>query len=213
VVRTNERTSLKTVTSVCLHSPFDFESSVNRLSAYPGEAGEGEWNHTNPATSAATTSAAIQAVAQFTSPPEGYYPYFYPPPGFIPPGHEGQPGPDGGPSANGQPQPVFYVHPNGYPYSHFPHPGATPYAPHAQPPQTLNPSESTKKHDEARATEQSDGATAAPPKKKARTAKNGEPKAKKSKGAGGRSQKGKKVNGAGASAATAMEGHESDGHV
>jgi hypothetical protein len=210
VARTSERISLKTVTLVRHHHVFS-ETNTNTPIAYTGEAGEGEWNHANPATSAATTSAAIQAVAQFAPPPEGYYPYFYPPPGFIPPGHEGQPGPEGGPSnATGQPQPVlqYYVHPGGYPpYSHYPHPGA-PYAQHAQPPQTLNPSEATKKPDEPKAAEQSESAPAT--KKKSRATKNGESKAKKSKVA---NAKGKKVNGVAEPpvASAPVEGHEADG--
>ncbi|KAF8905214.1 hypothetical protein CPB84DRAFT_1771915, partial [Gymnopilus junonius] len=77
----------------------------------------GEWQNGSP-------TAATPAPPVHPGYPEGgFYPVFYPPPGFIPPPppHDGQPGPDGSPPhANGQPPLMpYYIHPGLYPP--FPH--------------------------------------------------------------------------------------------
>lgn len=174
MVLTSERTSMKMVTSVCCHHVFS-KAGLNRLIACFGEAGKGERNHGDPAISAATTSAALQALALFAPSP-----FFSPPPGLI--------GPDGLPqNAAGEPWPISYTHPGGYPpYFHYP-PGSVPCAEHIQPQQTLNPSESATNPDEPRAMGQLEGAMVAPTSKKSRASKNSKSKSKESKGSGHRS--------------------------
>ncbi|KAF7970546.1 hypothetical protein HWV62_23715 [Athelia sp. TMB] len=131
-----------------------------------------EWQHAPPpppqpgASTDATTSAeasgasasagpsnpgsAIQTVPQYGPPPEGYYPYYYPPmpPGFMP--HPHAPGQEG---SDGTVQPGSLVQffpinmpPGAYPFPHFqyaPHPSQqpqqTPQQNQMQQQQTIDP--------------------------------------------------------------------------
>lgn len=103
--------------------------------AYPPEQSPpADWNPGGAGTAsnnAAATSAAIHAAAQH-APPEGYYPYFYPPPGgYVPLPHDGQPMHPDGTNGGGPPgMPQYYpLHPAAYPpfppYGHPP-PGTYP---------------------------------------------------------------------------------------
>ncbi|KAL6300951.1 hypothetical protein BKA93DRAFT_498591 [Sparassis latifolia] len=72
----------------------------------------------------------------YPMPPEGYYPWYYPPPGYMQPPHDGQ-HPEGTQNGNGQPMvPQFYpLHPIYAPPPYGPYPGgAIPY-----PPPSLSP--------------------------------------------------------------------------
>ncbi|KAG7094956.1 hypothetical protein E1B28_005757 [Marasmius oreades] len=88
-----------------------------------------EW--TVPPPSAATTAAAMHAVAQF-APPEGFYPIYYPPPGTYPP-PDGQTTAEGTPSAHPPPMMPLYI--SGFP----PYPYAPPGAVFIPPPGTNPP--------------------------------------------------------------------------
>ncbi|KDQ58334.1 hypothetical protein JAAARDRAFT_34133 [Jaapia argillacea MUCL 33604] len=67
--------------------------------------------------------------------PEGYYPFYYPPAGYVQPGPDGQPGSEPSNAGQAPPQP----HPQYYPVPPPPPPGAYPpygsYPPPAPPPQ------------------------------------------------------------------------------
>ncbi|KAJ8081801.1 hypothetical protein PM082_007647 [Marasmius tenuissimus] len=92
-----------------------------------------EW--TGPPPSAATTAAAMHAVAQF-APPEGFYPVYYPPPGTYPL-PEGQAS-DGNPA--GHPPPMMPVYISGFPPYPYGPPGAVfvpPPGTHPLPPPTV----------------------------------------------------------------------------
>ncbi|KAF4618917.1 hypothetical protein D9613_009821 [Agrocybe pediades] len=169
----------------------------------PKGEGDAAYNGSQPP-AAPAAAAAIHAVAQYP-PPEGYYPIYYPPPGFIPTHpHEGQPGPDGSPPhPNGQPVLPYYLHPGAYPPfppyppMYHPPPGAQPapsQPPPAQPsqtagpndppqPQTVNPSDTAQKSDDSAPVSQ--GSTGVESsgsgKKRARTSKNGDASRKKAR--------------------------------
>ncbi|EIW78287.1 hypothetical protein CONPUDRAFT_138628 [Coniophora puteana RWD-64-598 SS2] len=118
-----------------------------------------DWQANGSSASPTTPAGApMHPMSHFPPPPEGFYPYFYPPPGMMPPGHDGQPAPgpppDGSP-ANGQPPgpaaqmvPYYPMAPGYYPYGppgYPPVPGAPP--PGSAPPvQTMDPSEATNGH-------------------------------------------------------------------
>ncbi|KAL0579250.1 hypothetical protein V5O48_002754 [Marasmius crinis-equi] len=92
-----------------------------------------EWTGSPP--SAATTAAAMHAVAQF-APPEGFYPIYYPPPGTYPL-PDGQPA-DGAPNGHGPPMMPVYI--SGFPPYPYGPPGAVfvpPPGTHPPPPPTV----------------------------------------------------------------------------
>ena len=65
-------------------------------------------------------------------PPEGYWPYIYPPPAFMPPGQEGQASHEGTPNGTSQAPPMLSYYPvaPGYaPFPHFAHPGTGAFSP------------------------------------------------------------------------------------
>ncbi|KDR79930.1 hypothetical protein GALMADRAFT_242061 [Galerina marginata CBS 339.88] len=160
----------------------------------PSFSGGGDWPNGTPPSS--TTSAPGIHPVQAPYAPEGYYPVYYPPPGFMPHPHDGQPGPDGSPShPNGQPIMPYYIHPGSYQFPHYPpiYPPGAPPPPGAQPssapvsqaaseqPQTVNPSDTGRKEEGASGAERNGVEAAGAGKKRSRTTKNGEPKAKKVK--------------------------------
>jgi hypothetical protein len=160
-----------------------------------------------------TTTAAIHAVAQFSS-PEGY-PYYYPPPGFIPPMNENQPSPEGGPNVNGQHQPMvpYYIHPGNYPpFPYYPHPGPGTYPHQGLPPHavhSLDASDVQKKVDGDDRTGPDGGMPSV--KKKTKGAKNGEIKMRKPKGGASRAQRGNKANDAGEGSVEGLDLDEVEG--
>ncbi|KAI6108625.1 hypothetical protein EDD16DRAFT_71738 [Pisolithus croceorrhizus] len=80
--------------------------------------GDSEWQANGASSSNSPPSPAVAPVQTIPHyPPEGFYPYFFPPPGFVPPGHEGAPAPDGGSNGTSQPPtmlPYYPIAPPGY---------------------------------------------------------------------------------------------------
>ncbi|KAH7887095.1 hypothetical protein F5I97DRAFT_1936630 [Phlebopus sp. FC_14] len=125
----------------------------------------------------------VSAIQHYPA-PEGYYPFFYPPPGFIPPGHDGQPAPEGTPNGAGQHPMVPYYHlpPPGF-FPHFAPPGA--YAPPSNggAVSTIDPAEASRSTSQPAEGEVQPQTTApAPSKKRTRSGKHGgQSKSKKAK--------------------------------
>ncbi|KAF8838793.1 hypothetical protein BDN67DRAFT_1012836 [Paxillus ammoniavirescens] len=130
-------------------------------------------------TTAGQPPPPIQPMPHYPPHPEGYYPYFYPPPGFMPPGHEGQPPPDGTTNGANQPPPMvpyYTLAPPGY-FPHYPPPGAFPPPPNGATMSTIDSAEASRN---ATQSAEADPAPAVG-KKRTRVGKNGEAKSKKAK--------------------------------
>ncbi|KAF8888617.1 hypothetical protein BD779DRAFT_1523977 [Infundibulicybe gibba] len=116
-------------------------SSADGNNGQYGAQPEGEWAPgTQAPASAATTTAAIHAVAHQFAGPEGYYPVYYPSAPYMPHPPEGQEGAPP-PPANGQPPLMPYFIPAGAyppPFPHYLPPGSA-YPPPLQPPQAPPP--------------------------------------------------------------------------
>lgn len=204
MVLTNGRTSLPRTNLPMVSILFKWRSrrktsNSDNESEYGQPPEGGEWSPV-PHPAAATTSAAIHAVAQYAT-PEGYYPVYYPPPGtYAPQMPDGQLNPDGSAPNGHPPPPVMPYYIGGYPpYPHpaYPHPGVyPPHLPPPPPPGVLTPQQSidpnattTKKPEEEEATSAStnglhESSSAEESGKKKRTGKDG--KTKKAKGSGAR---------------------------
>lgn len=144
--------------------------------------GDSEWQANGASSSNSPPSPAVAPVQTIPHyPPEGFYPYFFPPPGFVPPGHEGAPAPDG--ASNGTSQPPAML-----PYYPIAPPGYFPFPPGVYPPPqngaqvpTIDPADATRN---ASQPAESEGRMEEPRvtgKKKYKGGKNGEPKLKKAK--------------------------------
>ncbi|EGO29900.1 hypothetical protein SERLADRAFT_379440, partial [Serpula lacrymans var. lacrymans S7.9] len=63
----------------------------NKQNSGDAAYGDPEWQPSGSPNSPPAVPPAMHALPPFP-PPEGYWPYMYPPPAFMPPGHEGHPG-------------------------------------------------------------------------------------------------------------------------
>ncbi|KAL4072473.1 hypothetical protein V8B97DRAFT_372250 [Scleroderma yunnanense] len=150
--------------------------------------GDSEWQGNGASSSNPTSSQApttVHAIPHYPPPAEGYFPYFFPPPGFIAPGHEGAPVPEGASSGTSQPPAMVQ-------YYTMPPPGYFPYPPSGvfPPPQngsqvpTIDPIDASRNSNQpAETATRRTGDAPTTGKKRSRAGKNTETKTKKAKAA------------------------------
>lgn len=155
------------------------------FAGFPAASGDdSEWQANGAGSSNAPSSPApapVHAIPHYPPAPEGFYPCFFPPPGFVPPGHEGGPAPDG--ASNGTSQPPAMVS-----YYPIPPPGYFPFPPGVYPPSqngaqvpTIDPADATRNTSQPAESERHMEEARATGKKRSKGGKNGELKSKKAK--------------------------------
>ncbi|KAG6333196.1 hypothetical protein ID866_5893 [Astraeus odoratus] len=158
----------------------------NTEASFTATNGEQEWQANGTSSSnppPGPAPAPAPAVPHFPT-PEGFYPLFFPPPGFVPPGHEGGAPPEGTPNGTSQPPAVvsyYPISPPGY-FPYAPPPGVYASPPAAGQVSAIDPADATRNSNQPADTEtrrkEDPPATG---KKRSRTGKNVEPKTKKVK--------------------------------
>ncbi|KIM70794.1 hypothetical protein SCLCIDRAFT_1206948, partial [Scleroderma citrinum Foug A] len=161
----------------------DGEASFEGFTATNGDS---EWqgngaSTSNPTSGQSQTPATVHAIPHYP-PPEGYFPYFFPPPpGFMAPGHEGAPAPEGASSGTSQPPAMVQYYPMPPPgYYPYPPPGVYPPPQNGSQVPTIDPTDTSRNSSQRVETPKAVPATG---KKRSRTGKQAETKTKKAKAA------------------------------